>query len=121
MIALRIMGAGVGVWCTGSSSQRLAEAPACLQALLSDVNLSRAAFRRSMFSLLRAVRTPDGCRARVALLLALHSAAVSVLVLRVRALLLLAVFSRLCASNSSVLVRALLLILSAALIGAVRL
>ena len=190
LIGPRVMRAGLGVQCTGRSSQRLLEAPACLQALLSDVTRSLAALLRAVFSLLTAALMSDGCRVRIALLLAvfslrsvavsmdvlqaratfllsalslcsaalsidvfrartalllsvsslclaalsvdvlraravlsvlsLCSAALSVDVLRARATLLLAVSSRFSGSNSSALVSALLLILSAALLGAVR-
>ena len=89
------MGVGFGVQCTGSSSQRLLEASACLRALLSDVSRSLAALLRSLSSLLRGARTSDDCQARAALLLAVSSllfAARSSDVLRARAILLLAVF-----------------------------
>ena len=104
LIAPRVMGAGLGVRCTGKSSQRLLEAPACLRALLSDVTRSRAVLLRAVFSLLTTALTSDGCRARNALLLAvfsLRSVALSVDVLRARAALLLSV-SSLCSAALSV-------------------
>ena len=131
LINPRVIGTGLGIWCTGNSSQKLLEAPACLRALLSEVTVSRAALILSLFSLLRAARTSDGSRARAALLLALsvflcddallaraallvevfmsHSATHMLDVLHARALLLLVVSTLRSAARSSDVLLALLL------------